>query len=107
MRLGIPVPYESALHTALEEALIAPEVFAEAIEKVAPLASADILAGQNRISTTPTYVLQGIRFPACDFKAREIPMALELAKKARANDETTWLEIVKIITRGLMDENLL
>ena len=105
--LGIPVPYESALHTALEEALIAPEVFAEASEKVAPLASADILAGQNRISTTPTYVLQGIRFPACDFKAREIPMALELAKKARANDETTWLEIVKIITRGLMDENLL
>lgn len=105
--LGIPMPYEAALRSALEEALISPENFADAIEKVSAQISQDILAGQSRINTTPTYIMRGLRFPACDFKANELPKALELAKKARANDEAARLEIVKIITRGLLDEKLL
>lgn len=105
--LAIPMPYEASLRSAMEEALISPEAFADAIEKVSAQISGDILAGQSRISATPTYVMRGIRFPACDFKSNELPKALELAKKARAKDETARLEIVKIITRGLLDENLL
>lgn len=105
--LGIPVPYESALRSALEEALITPEAFTGAIENVSPLASSDILAGQNRISTTPTYVLRGIRFPACDFTADQLPKALELARKIRSGSEQAKKEAVGVITRGLLNEQLL
>ena len=105
--LGIPVPYEAALQTALQDAAIAPEAFAEALQKAAPLVSADILAAQSRISSTPTFVLDGIRFPACDFKAAELPSALELAKKSRAGEEQAQKDILQIITHGLLNEPLL
>ena len=105
--LGIPIPYEAALQTALQNAAIAPEAFAEALQHAAPLVSADIVAAQSRISSTPTYVLDGIRFPACDFKAAELPTALELARKARAGDGQAQKETVNIITRGLLNEALL
>lgn len=105
--LGIPVPYEAALRSALDEALITPEAFAEAIEKVSPDISRDILAGQHRISTTPTYLIQGIRFPACDFRANQLPKAIELAHKARAGDTEAKQEIIGMIIRGLLNEQLL
>ena len=105
--LGIPVPYEAALQTALLEAAIAPEAFADSLQTVASLVSADIVAAQSRITSTPTWILDGIRFPACDFKAGELPTALELARKARAGDEQTQTDIIRIITRGLLNESLL
>lgn len=105
--LAIPIPYGSALQTALGEAAVGQEIFAEEIEKASRLVSSDILASQELISSTPTYVLEGIRFPACDFKSVQIPLALELAKKARAGDMAAKSEIVGIITRGLLDEQLL
>ena len=105
--LGIPVPYESALRSALEEALISPETFAGAIENVSPQISQDILAGQSRIHTTPTYVIQGIRFPACDFTADQLPKALELARKTRSGDGEAKKEAVGLITRGLLNEQIL
>ena len=105
--LGIPMPYEAALRSALEEALISPEAFAEAIEKVSPQISQDILAGQSRINTTPTYVMRGIRFPACDFSADQLPKALELARKTRSDDSEARNEAVGLITRGLLDEQIL
>ena len=105
--LGIPVPYEAALQTALQEAAIAPESFADSLQTVAPLVSADIVAAQSRITSTPTWVLDGIRFPACDFKAGELPVALELARKARAEDDQAQTDIIQIITRGLLNEALL
>ena len=105
--LAIPVPYEAALRTALDEALITPEAFAEAIEKVSSTISNDILAGQNRISTTPTYIIQGIRFPACDFRADQLPQAIDLARKARAGDLEAKREIMGMITRGLLNEQIL
>ena len=105
--LGIPVPYEAALQTDMQEAAIAPEAFAEALQHAAPLVSADIVAAQSRITSTPTWVLDGIRFPACDFKAAELPTALELARKTRAGDEQTQTDIIQIITRGLLNESLL
>lgn len=105
--LGIPVPYEAALQTAMQEAAIAPESFAEALQKAAPLVSADILAAQSRISATPTWVLDGIRFPACDFKAAELPLALELAKQTRNGDENAKERVIQIMLRGLLNEALM
>ena len=105
--LGIPVPYEAALQTAIQEAAIAPEAFADALQAAAPLVGADIVAAQSRIVSTPTWSLDGIRFPACDFKAGELPTALELARKARSGDMRAKDEISQIITRGLLNESLL
>lgn len=105
--LGIPVPYEAALQSALLEAAIAPEAFADALQAAAPLVGADIVAAQSRITSTPTWILDGIRFPACDFKAGELPVALELARKTRSGDVRAKDEISQIIARGLLNESLL
>jgi len=105
--LGIPVPYEAALQTAIQEAAIAQEAFADALQAAAPLVGADIVAAQLRITSTPTWILDGIRFPACDFKAGDVPTALELARKARSGDVRAKDEISQIITRGLLNESLL
>ena len=105
--LGIPVPYESALQTALQEAAIAPEAFADALQTVAPLVSADIVAAQSRISSTPTWILNGIRFPACDFTAAELPTALKLSHLVRAGDLDAQERVAEIITCGLLNESLL
>lgn len=105
--LGIPVPYESVLQNALQEAAIAPEAFADALQTVAPLVSADIVAAQSRISSTPTWILNGIRFPACDFSAAELPTALELSRQVRAGDLDAQERAAEIITRGLLNESLL
>jgi len=106
--LGIPVPYEASLMLAFQEAAIAPEAFGEALTKdAARVVNADILAGYGRITSTPTYILAGIRFPACDFTADKLPSALDLAKKARAGDQNVVEQIITIITNGLMNEQLL
>lgn len=105
--LGIPVPYEAALQTMIQEAAIAPEAFADALQAAAPLVGADIVAAQSRITSTPTWILDGIRFPACDFKAGELPTALKLARKAHSGDMRAKDEISQIITRGLLNESLL
>ena len=106
--LGIPSPYEAALLIALQEAAISPEKFTETLTKDASeLVSQDIFAAKARISSTPTYILAGIRFTACDFKASELPSALELAKKARSGDQEAIGQIIKIITNGLMNETML
>ena len=106
--LGIPAPYESALLMAFQEAAISPEKFTETLTKDASeLVSRDIFAARARISSTPTYILEGIRFTACDFKASELHQALELAKAARKGDEKAKKRIIQIITNGLMDETML
>lgn len=106
--LGIPAPYEAALLMAFQEAAISPEKFTETLTKDASeLVSQDIFAARSRISSTPTYILSGIRFTACDFKASELHHALVLAKKARNGDEDAKKQIIQIITNGLMDETVL
>ena len=106
--LGIPTPYEASLMLAFQEAVIAPEAFGEALtEGAAHRVNADILAGLGRITSTPTYILAGIHFPACDFTADKLPKALELAKKARAGDKDAIGQIISIITNGLTNEQLL
>jgi len=105
--LGVPKPYEAALQTALQDAAIVPEDFADALQQVAPVVGADIIASQSRITSTPTWILDGIRFPACDFTASQVPLALELAHKARADDADAKERIVQMITRGLLNESVL
>ena len=106
--LGVPAPYEAALLAALQESAISPEKFTETLTKDASeLVSQDILAAQTRIASTPTYVLAGIRFTACDFKASELRSALELARKARNGDPDALERVIKMITNGLMNETML
>ena len=106
--LGIPVPYEAALLRVFQEAAIAPEQFSEKLTKEASeLVSNDIFMAQGRISTTPTYILAGIRFPACDFTATELSQALKLAIQARDGDQDAVDKIIKMITNGLMNEKLI
>jgi hypothetical protein len=106
--LAIPVPYEGSLLSAFREAAISPEAFAEAVNKEASaIVNADIMAAQARIFSTPTWVLAGIRFSACDFTAAQLPEALELAKKARAGDQEAKERIITIITNGHLNEIML
>ena len=106
--LGIPVPYEASLMLSFQEAAIDPEVFGEALTtKAGSIVNADILAGFGRITSTPTYILAGICFPACDFTAGKLPTALGLAKKARGGDNEAIEQIISIITNGLLNEQLL
>lgn len=105
--LAIPIPYEAALRSALDEALIVQDSFGEAVEKVAALVSGDIIASRERVTATPTYILEGLRFPACDFRADQLPTALELAKKVRSGDEDARKKATEMIVRGLLNEQLL
>lgn len=105
--VGLPLSYEASLHTAIEEAAIDREAFGAALEKSASLVCADIVDAGERISTTPTYIIQGIRFPACDFKSGELPVAIELVRKVRAGDPKALKDTIAIIIRGLSDEKLL
>ena len=106
--LAIPVPYEGSLLAAFQEAAISPETFAEVVSgQASAIVNADIMAAQSRIFSTPTWVLSGIRFSACDFTAAQLPEALELAKKARAGDEEAKERIILIIANGLMNEKMI
>lgn len=106
--LGIPVPYEASLMLAFQEAAIAPEAFGEVLTKdAARIVNEDILAGAGRITSTPTYILAGIRFPACDFTAVQLREALNIAKKAREGDKAAVEKAITIITKGLLNETLL
>lgn len=106
--LGIPTPYEASLMLAFQEAAIPADAFGEALSnEAANIVNQDILAGYGRIASTPTYILAGIRFPACDFTAQQLRDALKLAKEARSGDTTARDKIISIITNGLMNEKLL
>jgi hypothetical protein len=104
----MPLPYESSLLLAFQEAAIDPDAFGEALgNEAASIVNQDILAGRDRISVTPTWVLTGIRFPACDFTAAQFPVALELAKKTVNGDKDALERVITVITNGMMDEPIL
>lgn len=106
--LPLPVPYEASLLAAFQEAALSPEAFSDALTNEATtLVEQDTLASMGRITSTPTYVLQGIRFGSCDFTASELPTALTLAKKARSGDEEAKKQIITVITNGHMNEKIL
>jgi hypothetical protein len=104
----MPLPYESSLLLAFQEAVIDPDAFGEALgNEAASTVNQDITDAGNRISVTPTWVLAGIGFPACDFTAAQFPVALELAKKARDGDKDALERVITVITNALMDEPML
>ena len=106
--LGVPAPYEAALLAALQEAAISPEKFTETLTKEASeLVSQDILVAQTRITSTPTYVLAGIRFPSCDFTAGQLREALSIARKAREGDTAARDKVITIITNAQLNEKML
>ena len=106
--LGIPTPYEASLLLAFQEAAITPEAFGEALSKgAAEVVNEDILAGYGRITSTPTYILAGIRFPSCDFTAMQLREAFAIAKQARAGDHAAVERVITIITNGQLSEKML
>lgn len=103
--LAIPMPYEASLMLAFQDAVINPEEFGEALANEATnTINVDVLTGYGRITTTPTYVLEGIRFPACNFTAEQFHKALVLAKEARAGNVDAKAQIVEIIVQGILGE---
>jgi hypothetical protein len=104
----LPKPYEASLLLAFQEAAIDPEAFGEALGKEAALLiNVDLVAAKGRISVTPTWVLAGLRFSACDFTAEQLPLALALAKKARAGDTEALEQVIAMIIRAFMNEPVL
>lgn len=103
--LAIPTPYNAALIHAFQEAAIDPEAFSEALtHKATEIINADLAASSGRISITPTYILDGIRFPACNFTSEQIVKALGLTKEARSGNEEAKAHIIEIILQGLLGE---
>lgn len=106
--LPVPHPYEGALLRAYSEASIPQEEFVATLEgEAATTVSADAKVGQSLVSSTPTYVLRGIRFASCDFTAQQLEAALALARKARKGDTDAVQEVIRIVTRGRMNEKML
>lgn len=106
--LGISTPYEASLLLAFQEAAIPAEAFGEVLSKdAAGIINEDILAGLGRITSTPTYILAGIRFPSCDFTAAQLGEALGIAKQAREGDKAALKAVISIITKGQLNEKML
>jgi hypothetical protein len=102
---ALPLPYEASLLSAFQAAAIDPEAFGNALnDEAVSLINQDITAARDRISVTPTWVLAGIRFGACDFTAAQFAVALNLAKKARNGDKEALERVVTLITNALLDE---
>jgi hypothetical protein len=102
---SLPMPYEASLLLAFQEAAIDPDAFGEALgNQAASIVNQDIMDAGNRIPVTPTWVIAGIRFPACDFTAAQFPLALDLAKKARNGDTDALERVITAITNGMMNE---
>jgi hypothetical protein len=105
---SLPLPYEASLILTFQEANIDVEAFGEALgNEAADIINQDIMDAQGRFFMVPTWVLAGIRFPSCDFTAAQVPVALELANKARAGDKDAKERVISVITNALMEEPLL
>lgn len=103
-KLDIPVPYALALQTAMAEAVLDAEKFSEQLDAHATkIVNEDLATGHERITSTPTWILAGIRFPSCDFTAVELKHALALAKKARSGDKAATDEVITIITKEILE----
>ena len=104
----MPRPYEGALIQAYADAAISQADFSAALTgEAADIVDADTEAGRGIISSTPTYVLRGIRFGSCDFTAKQLERALDLARRARTGDPDAAREVGEVITRGRMGEKML
>lgn len=104
---AMPMPYEASLLLSFQEAAIDPDAFGDALgADAAAIVNQDIMDAATRISMTPTWVISGIRFPACDFTAAQFPVALELAKKARDGDKDALERIIAVITNGMTNKPL-
>ena len=92
------------MHDALTAAAINPEAFEDYLaHNATQTIHADLTAAQGRITFTPTYVIQGIRFLGCEFTADELLTALELTRKARAGDDQAKEGIIGIIVKEQLE----
>ncbi len=104
---GISKPYQKALLTALDSITLPIKDFEILIDKVSPIVEKDNQFSDGILSYTPTFVIDGIRFTACDFNAVQLEKVIPLAKKARNGDSIAKDKIIQIITNGLNNEPML
>jgi hypothetical protein len=105
---ALPLPYEASLLLAFQEAAIDVEAFGDALgNEASSIVNQDMMAARGRISLTPTWVLSGIRFSGCNFTATQLPVALELSKKARDGDKDALERIITIIANAFMRQPVL
>ncbi len=103
-QMPVAAPYASSLATAMAAANIDPESFAQALAGQAIDIIQEDMKAASRISSTPTYVIGGIRFTACDFTADELLHAYTLAIKARSGNKKAIEKIIQIIKKEQMEE---
>jgi hypothetical protein len=104
---ALPIPYEESLLLALQAGAIDPEAFGKAlVDEGTPIVDQDIMDAASRISMTPTWVISGIRFPACDFTAAQFSVALDLAQKVRGGDANALERVITAISNGMMGESM-
>jgi hypothetical protein len=107
--LAIPAPYEGALLAAFQEAAIDPDAFGNALTTDAvTIVNQDMLgASQGGIRIAPTWVISGVRLPACPFKAQELGAVIQIARDARAGSMDASERLITIITNGMMGDKIL
>jgi hypothetical protein len=104
---AMPMPYEASLLQSFQEAAIDPDAFGETLgAEASAIVNQDIMDAATRISMTPTWVISGIRFPACDFTAAQFPVAVDMAKKAKGGDKDALEQVVTTISNGMMNKPL-
>ena len=102
-----PRPYGAALQAALQEAAIAPEAFAKALQAAAPLVGADIVAAQSRItSTRPGFSTVSVSPPAIS-RRKNCPQLWSWPAKSGLETMDSRERVIGIIMRGLLNESLL
>ncbi len=104
---GISKPYQRALLNALDSIVLPIEQFETLVDYATPIVENDNKYSEGILSYTPTFVIEGIRFTACDFNANQLEQVIPIAKKARKGDKEAIEKIVTIVTNGLNSEPLL
>ncbi len=104
---GISKPYQLPVMNALNSLVMTPEQFKPHIDKVKSTIERDNQYSTTILSYTPTFVIEGIRFTACDFTASQLEKVIPIAKAARKGDKEAQAKIVQIIDNGLNNKTLL
>lgn len=104
---AVSAPYNKAVMDSLESILLPIDMFNFLIDEATPRLNEDINASQGKILYTPTFVIEGFRFPACDFSAKQLQRVFPIAQSARKGNKDALERIKVIITNGIQGKPML
>lgn len=104
---SVSIPYTQQLMNSLQSLMLSVEKFNNIIDEIRPIVDEDIIFSQGKITYTPTFVIQGFRFPACDFSPEQLSKVITIAKSARQGREDAINEIITIISNGINNKPML